>query len=131
MPGVTGEGGCRKHKEPCLLFFCLTYGVSNDSNKDTISDECGLWTRVFHAKWKTKKFYRIQPKDLLVLLTYTIAVRSSFRRNFSFLHDMEKNRFVQHIDIGRIDLLLFIDSLNSKPGSTKAQFSSAYRRQKI
>ncbi|GBL99641.1 hypothetical protein AVEN_68890-1 [Araneus ventricosus] len=25
-------------------------GVSSDSNKGTIGEECGLWTRVFHAK---------------------------------------------------------------------------------
>ncbi|GBO30860.1 hypothetical protein AVEN_263062-1, partial [Araneus ventricosus] len=36
--------------DPCLLFLCPTYGVSSDSNKDTTGEECGPWTRVFHAK---------------------------------------------------------------------------------
>ncbi|GBN40761.1 Semaphorin-2A, partial [Araneus ventricosus] len=34
--------GDRNCKEPCLLFRCLTYGVSSDSNKGTIGEECGL-----------------------------------------------------------------------------------------
>ncbi|GBN75394.1 hypothetical protein AVEN_120370-1 [Araneus ventricosus] len=42
-----GRRGDRNCKEPCLLFLCLTYGVSNDSNKGTIGEECGFWTRVF------------------------------------------------------------------------------------
>ncbi|GBL55560.1 hypothetical protein AVEN_122499-1 [Araneus ventricosus] len=32
------------------VFLCSIYGVSIDSNKDTVGEECGLWTRVFHAK---------------------------------------------------------------------------------
>ncbi|GBM08168.1 hypothetical protein AVEN_162056-1 [Araneus ventricosus] len=31
-----GRRGDRNCKEPCLLFLCPSYGVSSDSNKDTI-----------------------------------------------------------------------------------------------
>ncbi|GBL88337.1 hypothetical protein AVEN_103003-1 [Araneus ventricosus] len=45
-------------KEPCLFILCLTYGVGSDSDKGTIGEECGLWTRVFHAKgsWSHSSF---------------------------------------------------------------------------
>ncbi|GBO11868.1 Gamma-aminobutyric acid type B receptor subunit 1 [Araneus ventricosus] len=52
-PGQVSTGkkrGDKNCKKPCLLFLCPTYGVSSDSNKGTIGEECGLWTRVFHAK---------------------------------------------------------------------------------
>ncbi|GBL97784.1 hypothetical protein AVEN_231949-1 [Araneus ventricosus] len=55
-PGQMSTGGRREDrncKEPCLLFLCPTYGVSSDSNKGTIDEECCLWTRVFHAKGVT------------------------------------------------------------------------------
>ncbi|GBM48136.1 hypothetical protein AVEN_10542-1 [Araneus ventricosus] len=46
-PSRRGDRNC---KEPCLLSLCPTYGVNRDSNKGTIGEECGLWTRVVHAK---------------------------------------------------------------------------------
>ncbi|GBM60154.1 hypothetical protein AVEN_169827-1 [Araneus ventricosus] len=49
----TGGRGDRNCKEPCLLFLRPTYGVCCDSNKGTIGEECGLWTRVFHAEGVT------------------------------------------------------------------------------
>ncbi|GBN47313.1 hypothetical protein AVEN_185747-1 [Araneus ventricosus] len=52
-PGVHRGRGDRNCKEPYLLFLCPTYRVSSDSNKGTIGEECGLWTRVFHEKGVT------------------------------------------------------------------------------
>ncbi|GBM94289.1 hypothetical protein AVEN_154622-1 [Araneus ventricosus] len=55
-PGQVSTGvrrGDRNCKEPCLLLFCPTYGVSSDSNKGTTVLGMWSWTRVFHAKGVT------------------------------------------------------------------------------
>ncbi|GBM67543.1 hypothetical protein AVEN_73679-1 [Araneus ventricosus] len=59
------RSGDRNCKDPCLLFLCPTYGVSSDSNKGTIGEEFGLWTRIFHSKGVTLVEVGLTPAQLV------------------------------------------------------------------